>query len=389
MALKDNIISESDIGNLFELLNEYAKGKNLKYKYLSNRWSDFQQWRIMARSKVFELLNYFPTDVPLDASVLKKIERNDYIQEEIEFNTALSIRVRGSILIPKMDQERYPAIIAIHDHGAFYYYGREKVIEMDDEPSALTKFKRVAYGGKSYANDLVKRGYVVLCIDGFYFGTRRLDIERVSKEMFGVVTGWSLKGLEPGTEEYINTYNLICKDFEMLVVKHILASGTTWPGILLHDDRKCIDYLFTRKEVDVNRIACCGLSIGGYRAAFLAALDDRIKAAVVTGWMPTFYSLLYNRLRHHTYMCYIPNLTSFMELSDVMALAAPKFLFIQQCAKDHLFDYGGMVDACREIAEVYKKIGLSEKYKYEFYENDHEFNLKMQNDAFRWLDTVL
>jgi len=37
--------------------------------------------------------------------------------------------------------------------------------------------------------------------------------------------------------------------------------------------------------VDARRIGCVGLSIGALRSAHLAALDDRIKPAVVVGWM--------------------------------------------------------------------------------------------------------
>lgn len=159
--------------------------------------------------------------------------------------------------------------------------------------------------------------------------------------------------------------------------------------MLFHDDRKCIDYLNSRKEVDKGRIGCCGLSIGGFRAAHLAALDGRIKAVVVAGWMPTYKSLLFNRLRHHTYMIYIPNLQSYMELPDVMSLAAPNSLFVQQCTKDLLYNLEGMQESCAMIEAVYGKIGFSDKFKYAFYDNDHEFNIQMQEDAFEWLDKCL
>ena len=347
--MTDMLDAKSDIGNIFDILNQYSESNTQRYSYLDGKWADFEQWRSIAKAKVFELLNYFPEEAQLEAVVLSIIDKGEYRQEEVEFNTAKNVRVRGSLLIPNTGEESYPAIIAIHDHGGFYYYGREKIMEQENEAEELTKFKKSAYGGRSYANELVKRGYIVLCIDGFYFGSRKLDVESVSDERFGEISSMSLKGIIPGTSEYIRTYNRICGQFESLVVKHILTSGTTWPGMLFHDDRKCIDYLYSRKEVDKNRIGCCGLSIGGFRAAHLAALDGRIKAAVVAGWMPTYKSLLFNRLRHHTYMIYIPNLQSFMELPDVMSLAAPNSLFVQQCAKDFLYNLEGMQESCATI----------------------------------------
>src|SRR5206468_7160713 len=49
-----------------------------------------------------------------------------------------------------------------------------------------------------------------------------------------------------------------------------------WDGI------RAIDYLLTRAEVDPERIGCCGQSGGGTLTQFLAALDSRIRVAVVS-----------------------------------------------------------------------------------------------------------
>jgi dienelactone hydrolase len=141
--------------------------------------------------------------------------------------------------------------------------------------------------------------------------------------------------------------------------------------------------------VDKNRIGCCGLSIGGFRSAHLAALDRRIKCAAVAGWMPTMNSLLYDSLINHTYMVYIPGLSRFMDLPDVAGLTAPNYLFVQQCTQDRLYNLQGMQEACHHIERIYEKAGCADNYKYKFYDNDHEFNLQMQEDAFNWLETWL
>jgi dienelactone hydrolase len=156
--------------------------------------------------------------------------------------------------------------------------------------------------------------------------------------------------------------------------------------MLFYDDRKSIDYLCTRKEVDTERIGCCGLSLGGIRSAYLAGLDDRIKCSVVVGWMPTFESLLFNNLRYHTYMVYVPGLSACMELPDIVSMTAPNPLFIQQCSRDGLYNIRGMEQACEIIANVYDGLGAGHKFKSGFYDNKHEFNYKMQEDAFAWLD---
>jgi dienelactone hydrolase len=361
----------SDIGNLYGLLDQYSKTGGREYSWLSGKWNDVDQWKTAARAKILELLGYFPEEAPLDPAVLSRHLMNGCIHEEVEFNTARDTRVRGTMLLPNGAQGKLPAVIAIHCHSGFYYFGREKIVEQEDEPDILTRFKQRRYGGRSWACELCRRGYAVLCIDGFYFGTRKLDLHNVPPEVISMLSTESLDWLHEGSDEYIDAYNRIQEKFEALVAKHILVSGTTWPGLLLHDDRKCVDYLRTRTEVDSSRIGCCGLSIGGFRSAHLAALDHRISCSVVTGWMPTYRSLLFNGLRVHTNMVYVPTLPRFMDLPDVLSLTAPNPLLVQQCSQDRLYNMEGMEEACFKIDDVYCRLGRPERYRYEFYDNGH------------------
>src|SRR6185436_15642162 len=85
---------------------------------------------------------------------------------------------------------------------------------------------------------------------------------------------------------------------EQLVGRTIFSAGFTWAGLMFWDDVRSVDYLVSRPEVDPARIGCVGLSVGGVRSAHLAALDDRIKAAVVVCWMTSFPFQLRNRVLH-------------------------------------------------------------------------------------------
>lgn len=379
----------SDIGNLYEFIAGYRQEREQRLSFLSGNWADHEQWRAVAKAKVFELMGYFPGEAPLDAETVSITERNGYVQHEVRFNTAKNVRVAGSLLVPAQGRGPYPAVVALHDHGGFYFYGREKIIETDGEPEALSAFKRQAYDGRSWASELARRGYVVLAIDAFYFGTRKADLRSVSSDMRERYSLGILDSFEQGAKEYIETYNRLCNSFEALFVKHILAAGTTWAGALFHDDRKSVDYLLTRGEVDGNRIGCCGLSLGGIRSVMLAGLDGRIKVSAAAGWMTTFESLLYDRLRDHTYMLYIPMLAEYMDLPDVASLSAPNAMLVQQCSRDELYHLNGMRDACDKLERVYGKLGIPERFRSRFYDNGHEFNLQMQQDAFEWLDRWL
>lgn len=377
-----------DIGNIHQFLEEGALQKRNSLAYCKTIWPDFKQWKAIAIDKVFELLHYFPFEEALEPRTLSISESGGIRKEEIEFHSVKQMPVRGILLIPQKQHGPLPAIVALHDHGGFYYFGREKIIEYENEPGILTNFKKTAYGGRSWATELAKRGYVVFVIDAFYFGTRRIDHHAISDIIKGRIPHTPQK-YPAGSDDYIKEYNLFCEALEAVILKHILVAGATWPGILFHDDRRSLDYLLTREEVDPDRIGCCGLSIGGFRSIHLAALDSRIKCAVVVGWMSTYRSLLMDRLRDHTYMIYIPGLTRYLDLPDVMSLTAPNPLLVQQCLKDPLYNIDGMRDSCQRIQSIYDQLGHHEKHQSTFYDTHHEFNLAMQEEAFLWLDRWL
>jgi dienelactone hydrolase len=85
------------------------------------------------------------------------------------------------LLIPEGLTKPAPAVLALHEHGGFYYYGKEKVTETEAFPLVLKKHIKRSYGGRTYADELARRGFVVLCPDAFYFGSQRIDVNHVAK----------------------------------------------------------------------------------------------------------------------------------------------------------------------------------------------------------------
>ena len=100
----------------------------------------------------------------------------------------------------------------------------------------------------------------------FLWGSRKVPMDSVNEGLAKL-----FEGVELGSEEHIQRYNEFWASHECnMVVDSILNAGTSWPGIFGYEDRRSIDYLVTRPEVDANRIACGGLSMGGLRTIFLA-----------------------------------------------------------------------------------------------------------------------
>ena len=152
--------------------------------------------------------------------------------------------------------------------------------------------------------------------------------------------------------------------------------------MLCWDDRRSLDYLLTRPEVDPQRIGVLGLSIGGLRTAHLIAADPRVKVACVTGWMTEFRHQLHSHLRTHTWMAYIPGLYGSLDLPDAAALHAPGALLVQQCSRDALYPMSGMKGAADKLARIYAKAGIPDRFRATFYDVPHSFRPEMQDEAF-------
>jgi hypothetical protein len=307
---------------------------------------------------------------------------------DIHATTAYSIPAR--VLIPHNRPGRLPAVLALHCHSGRYTWGHEKVISSAGESPALTEF-RTGRDGRPWAEMLVRRGYIVIAIDAFYFGARRLRVEdleptRVFPEVRDAAT--VARGAAPGSPEWITAINRVCSFYEHHTAKTLTAAGATWPGLHVWDEMRTVDYLLSRPDVDPARLGCIGLSGGGFRTAMLIAADARIKAACVTGWM----TALAHQLRHHvrhTWMAWLPGMYRSLDLPDAVGLHAPGALLVQQCRRDLLYPMSGMQAAVDKLTRIYAKAGLPERFRGTFYDEPHSFKPHMQDEAFDWMDRWL
>jgi dienelactone hydrolase len=369
--------SDSDVGSLFPIIRSEAIKGEFPLSFLNPKFRNVNRWKKEARGKLLELLHYSPEKCDHRAEVVERVDKGDYIREKIYFNTTPAIRVPAYLLVPKREG-KLPAIVALHDHGGFYLWGKEKLVELEGEAPVLKKWREDYYGGKSIAEVLVKQGYVVLVIDMFYWGERRMLLDDDPED-------WRER---PPTipAARISAFNQRASQSEQLVGRTIFSAGFTWAGLMFWDDIRSVDYLLTRPEVDRDRIGCVGLSVGGLRSCHLAALDDRIKAAVVVGWMASFPAQLRKHVRNtigHTKL--VPGLYRYLDYPDVASLAMPRALMVINGKKDGLFEFGG-VEACFDkLSRCYKKAGIRERVATRMYDAPHEFNGAMQEEAWAWL----
>jgi dienelactone hydrolase len=365
------------IGNLYAFAQTQADRSPLELSFLQARFPDLKSWQKTARTRVLECLDYSPPPTAAAADIIRRTDRGDYIEEYLTFQTTPDLRVPAYLLIPKKAPLPAPALVVLHCHGGAYVWGKEKVVAVEDEHQALSDFKHQLYEGSSIGNELVRRGYVVITIDMFYWGERRMLLDGDPS---------SYREPERMTAAEVADFNRRSSQSEQLVARTLMTAGITWPGIVLWDDLRTLDYLASRPEVDRRRLGCVGLSVGGYRSFLLAALDPRIKAAVDVGWMTSYAS----NIRRHVintvgFTFHIPGLYRYLDLPDLAALIAPRSIFVINGSKDTLFPPDGVEKAYRKIEACFRKAGAAEQQRCRLYSAPHQFNREMQADAWEWL----
>jgi dienelactone hydrolase len=368
----------ADVGSLYPFIANQAAHGRASLSFLQPRFRDLSEWKREARGKLLELLHLAPPRCAPETEVVEKVDRGDYVQERIYFNTAPGVRVPAYVLVPKNRPFPAPAIVALHDHGGFYLWGKEKLVENDAENPALTALKAQFYSGNSIAAELARQGYVVIVIDMFYWGERRMLLQDDPQD-------WRDRPHDLPADR-IDAFNQRAARNEDVVCRTILSAGFTWSGVMFWDDLRTVDYLVTRPEVDADRIGCVGLSVGGVRSCHLAALDDRIKAAVIVGWMTSFSA----QLKHHVvntigHTKLVPGLYQHLDYPDIAALAMPAALLVINGSRDGLFAPDGVQVAFETLTESYAKAGMPEKVCTRLYDTPHEFNAQMQAEAWEWL----
>lgn len=368
----------ADLGSLFQVVEQIAQDRKFTLSFPSDRFANVDQFRAEARAKIFELLCYHPPKVEPRAEILERVECDGYTREKITFATSPHTRVPAYVLIPHGLKGPAPAIVDLHSHGGMFMFGKEKVIDLGTNHPAMTKYHAENYSGRPTATELVKRGFVVITIDAFGFGERRIVLD-ADRDKAADRSRLSL--------EEVVALNRKCAAKESTIAKSMAFAGLTWPGIVFWDDIRTVDYLTTRPEVDPSRIGCLGISMGGYRALYLMALDDRVKAGCITGFMSTVGPMLMAHIDTHSWIHFLPGLHQYLDLPDVAALAIPRKLMVQQCRRDGLFPLSGMQESLTKIEKAYTAANLAPNFTCRFYDAPHQFTLEMQEEAFEWLKT--
>lgn len=308
----------------------------------------FDEWQGTALDKLTELLGFFPEKVPLDAEVEYSVDEGDYIRQRVVFNTEKDMACPAIVLIPKSCERghRTPAIVCSHGHGP---YGKSPVAGVRSDP---TYDAEIAKSNYNYAEQMARAGFVTISPDLRGFGERREELNLNGRDLCNInfIKG-ALFGIYPLT---LNIHDIMC----------------------------CIDYLETMPEVDGDRIGMMGLSYGGTMTTFATAVEPRIKAADIIGYVNSFAAFAVGRSNFCGSQM-VPNLYRYFDTFDIAGMIAPRPLLIEMGIYDNCFFPEDLIAGFNEVKKIYEAAGAADRLYSDIHPGGHAFSGRKAFDFFR------
>lgn len=288
----------------------------------------WEAWRTRFRTRLEDLLAPWPERVPFEVEVTDEVPCEGYSRSRLVFDSEDTMSVPAYLLVPEGRATPGTAVLAVHGHGP----GKSRVCGLDPE----------ARPGEDYAAELARRGHVVLAPDLRCFGER---------------ADWN------PPDHYGCDTNLV----------HQFMGGWSPLTQNLWDLARCLDVLSEHPLVDPSRLGMAGFSYGGTATLFLAAIDDRVAASVVSGYFSSWaeaHKVPWNMCGSQV----LSGMLGKIEHADLGALIAPRPLLVESGLEDLLFPVPVAEESLRRIAPIYERAGASDSLVHDVFDGEHQWH---------------
>ncbi len=284
------------------------------------------------RASMFAAMGDMPEkDCPLSPKILGTLDREGYRIEKLLFQSRPDVWVTATAYVPTGVTGKVPAVLAVHGHwrGA----RRDPVVQ-------------------SRCLGLVKLGFFVLVVDAFGAGERHPTV--------------ALGGYHGA-----------------LVGSTLWPAGMTLLGVQVHENRRAVDYLITRPEVDGTKLGITGASGGGNQSMYAGALDERFSAVVPVCSVGTYQSYL----RAACCVCEVlPGALRFTEEGEVLGLVAPRALLVISATKDaYQFSVGEAKKSIAQATPIFKLYDKAANLSHVPFESPHDYSKTMRETMYGWM----
>jgi dienelactone hydrolase len=297
-----------------------------------------EEWQKALRAKLTDLIGGFPSSrSPLRPVTLESRAFSGYRREKIVFDSRPGVSVLAYLLLPEKAPPPAATVICVPGHGR----GVDDIVGIDEQGRERTSKEGYQY---DFAVQVAEAGMAAMAIEPMAFGCRR--------DPANARQGLAHKGCEP-------------------VAGGALLLGETMIGWRVWDVLRALDYIATRPELDASRVGCMGISGGGTVTLFSAALEPRIRAAMVSGYLNTFRDSIGSLA--HCVDNYVPGILNWAEMHDIGGLIAPRPLFVESGEKDNIFPIAASIESFKQVRAIYEVFQAADRVEQEVFPAEHSF----------------
>ncbi len=295
------------------------------------------------RSRLYELLGDLPPgNLPIRSTCIGEEPYGSGVLEKLVLDLNGVETVPAYLVRPADAASPCPAVLYNHAHGGDFELGKDEFIR-----------GRSALQSPPWAEEVLRLGCVGLCIDTWAFGER---LGRTQSEIF----------------------------------KEMLWHGQVLWGMMVYDNLRAMDFLAGRDDVDAERIATLGISMGSTMAWWTAALDTRIKVCIDLCCLTDFDALIETKhLNGHGFYYFVPDLLRHFSAGDINALIAPRHHLGLAGNHDRLTPPAGLDRIDTQLKRVYHECGAPDAWKLLRYECGHMETAEMRAEAVTYLKSFL
>ena len=273
------------------------------------------------RGKLPAMFGELPERTPFNARTVGALERDDFVIENVIFESRPNFPVTANLYIPRAADFPAPAVIV---------------------PSGHSHEGKGADYNQAVAQLCARNGMIALAYDPIGQGERLQypggDDEDGQKVRWGTLQ-----------HNYIGNPQLLVSDF--------FGTWRAWDGMC------AIDYLLTRAEVDPARIGVTGCSGGGTMSTLLTALERRLTMSAPSCYVTSWRRDIENELAADAEQM-VPNAHALLVgQHDLLLMNAPDALILLTAAED-FFDQRGSRESYARIEHIYKLLGAGELLDY-------------------------
>ena len=276
----------------------------------------------------------FPAErCDLNPRITKTIEREDFIVENVIFDSRPDFPVTANLYIPKKRTGKVPGVVFLCGHA--------------QEGKFSTTYQAVMIS-------LCRKGCVVLGIDPIGQGER-----------------W----------QYRYDESLYCCAEHNLLNRRMLLSGDNMGAWRVYDAVRGLDYLLTREEVDTQRVGVTGNSGGGTLTTLVAGVDDRFTAAAPSCYITRWVRNVENELPVDAEQIPPGVGADGGEMADFLIAQAPRPLLILG-QKNDFFDIRGTREVYEEVKKIYALLGKEENVRLFIGPTNHGYSIHNREAAY-------